>query len=100
MNVCGTESNGSRLNGARPGRARQETLPHRYSNSLPPKIWRRGLVFRRRPTVSQAIRILVVRGLVESRRGSGTYVTRRPEARLATTVGLMLDLDQESGPHL
>jgi GntR family transcriptional regulator, transcriptional repressor for pyruvate dehydrogenase complex len=53
-----------------------------------------------RPTVSQAIRILVVHGLVESRRGSGAYVTRRPEARLATTVGLMLDLDQESVQHL
>jgi GntR family transcriptional regulator, transcriptional repressor for pyruvate dehydrogenase complex len=53
-----------------------------------------------RPTVSQAIRILVVRGLVESRRGSGAYVTRRPEAELATTVGLMLDLDQESVLHL
>jgi GntR family transcriptional regulator, transcriptional repressor for pyruvate dehydrogenase complex len=53
-----------------------------------------------RPTVSQAIRILVVRGLVESRRGSGAYVTRRPEAELATTVGLMLDLDQKSVRHL
>ncbi|MGW3622967.1 FadR/GntR family transcriptional regulator [Streptomyces sp. NPDC000880] len=53
-----------------------------------------------RPTVSQAIRILVVRGLVESRRGSGAYVTRRPEAELATTVGLMLDLNQESVLHL
>jgi GntR family transcriptional repressor for pyruvate dehydrogenase complex len=53
-----------------------------------------------RPTVSQAIRILVVRGLVESRRGSGAYVTRRPEAGLATTVGLMLDIDQDSVLHL
>ena len=53
-----------------------------------------------RPTVSQAIRILVVRGLVESRRGSGAYVTRRPEAELTTTVSLMLDLNQESVQHL
>jgi GntR family transcriptional repressor for pyruvate dehydrogenase complex len=42
----------------------------------------------------------VVRGLVESRRGSGAYVTRRPEAKLAMTVGLMLDLNQESVLHL
>ena len=59
-----------------------------------------GILCSSRPTVSQAIRILVVRGLVESRRGSGAYVTRRPEAELATTVGLMLDLDQESVLHL
>jgi GntR family transcriptional repressor for pyruvate dehydrogenase complex len=44
-----------------------------------------------RPTVSQAIRILVVRGLVESRRGSGAYVTGRPEAELATAVRLKLE---------
>lgn len=59
-----------------------------------------GILCASRPTVSQAIRILVVRGMVESRRGSGAYVTRRPEARFATTVGLMLDLDQESVLHL
>jgi GntR family transcriptional regulator, transcriptional repressor for pyruvate dehydrogenase complex len=53
-----------------------------------------------RPTVSQAIRILVVRGLVESRRGSGAYVTGRPEAELATAVSLMLDLNQESVQYL
>ena len=53
-----------------------------------------------RPTVSQAIRILVVRGLVESRRGSGAYVMRRPEASLAASVDLMLGLNQESVEHL
>ena len=53
-----------------------------------------------RPTVSQAIRTLVVRGLIESRRGSGAYVTSLPEAELATTVSLMLDLNQESVLHL
>lgn len=53
-----------------------------------------------RPTVSQAIRILVVKGLVQSRRGSGAYVTRRPQDSLAASVNLMLDLDRESVPHL
>lgn len=53
-----------------------------------------------RPTVSQAIRILVVKGLVQSRRGSGTYVTRRPQESLAASVNLMLDLDRESVHHL
>lgn len=53
-----------------------------------------------RPTVSQAIRILVVRGLVESRRGSGAYVLRRPEAGLASSMHLMLGLNQESVVHL
>ncbi len=53
-----------------------------------------------RPTVSQAIRILVVKGLVESRRGSGAYVVRRPQESLAASVNLMLDLDQDSVPHL
>jgi len=53
-----------------------------------------------RPTVSQAIRILVVKGLIQSRRGSGTYVTRRPQESLAASVHLMLDLDKESVHHL
>ena len=53
-----------------------------------------------RPTVSQAIRVLVVRGLVESRRGSGAYVRRRPEANLAASVDLMLHLNQDSVAHL
>lgn len=53
-----------------------------------------------RPTVSQAIRMLVVRGLVESRRGSGAYVRRRPEATLAASVDLMLHLNRESLAHL
>jgi len=53
-----------------------------------------------RPTVSQAIRVLVVRGLIESRRGSGAYVRRRPEISLAASVDLMLNLNQESVPHL
>lgn len=49
-----------------------------------------------RPTVSQAIRTLVVRGLIESRRGSGAYVTRRPEAGIAASVDLMLSLNRDS----
>jgi GntR family transcriptional repressor for pyruvate dehydrogenase complex len=53
-----------------------------------------------RPTVSQAIRILVVKGLVDSRRGSGAYVRRKPETSLAATVSLMLSLNQESVGHL
>lgn len=53
-----------------------------------------------RPTVSQAIRILVVRGLIESRRGSGAYVTLEPGKSLAATVTLMLALDEDSAPQL
>jgi GntR family transcriptional regulator, transcriptional repressor for pyruvate dehydrogenase complex len=53
-----------------------------------------------RPTISQAIRILIVKGLVESRRGSGAYVRRKPETSLAATVSLMLSLNQESAAHL
>jgi GntR family transcriptional repressor for pyruvate dehydrogenase complex len=53
-----------------------------------------------RPTVSQAIRILVVKGLVESRRGSGAYIRRKPESSLAATVSLMLSLNEESVAHL
>lgn len=53
-----------------------------------------------RPTVRQAVRMLVVKGLVRSRRGSGTYVTRRPQESFAATVNLMLDLDRESVHHL
>jgi len=49
-----------------------------------------------RPTVSQGIRILVVRGLVDSRRGSGAYVLRRPQDSLAASVDLMLSLDKAS----
>ncbi|MGW6458663.1 FadR/GntR family transcriptional regulator [Streptomyces sp. NPDC055078] len=49
-----------------------------------------------RATVSQAIRVLVVKGLVESRRGSGAYVRLRPEVSLATSMSLMLDVDPDS----
>jgi GntR family transcriptional repressor for pyruvate dehydrogenase complex len=49
-----------------------------------------------RPMVSQAIRILVVRGLIESRRGSGSYVTSRPTGGSK----LLLDLNVVSIPQL
>ena len=58
------------------------------------------ILFTSRPTVSQAIRILIVRGLVESRRGSGAYVLRRPEASLASSMDLMLAMNLESVEHL
>lgn len=58
------------------------------------------LLFTSRPTVSQAIRILIVRGLVESRRGSGAYVLRRPETSLASSMDLMLGINLESVEHL
>jgi len=53
-----------------------------------------------RPTVSQAIRILVVKGLIESRHRSGAFVLRRPEEGLASAVELMATLDAESIPKL
>jgi len=49
-----------------------------------------------RPTVSQALRILSLMGLVEVRHGSGAYVMRRPEAMVTASMTLMLDLDQRS----
>jgi GntR family transcriptional repressor for pyruvate dehydrogenase complex len=49
-----------------------------------------------RPTVSQALRILSLMGLVEIRRGSGAYVLRRPETMVTASVNLMLDLDERS----
>jgi GntR family transcriptional repressor for pyruvate dehydrogenase complex len=53
-----------------------------------------------RPTIRQAIRMLVVKGLIQSQRGSGTYVSRRPHESLAASVHLMLDLDVDSVHHL
>ncbi|MGW6454529.1 FadR/GntR family transcriptional regulator [Streptomyces sp. NPDC055078] len=53
-----------------------------------------------RPTVSQALRTLSLMGLVEIRPGSGAYVVHRPDRVMTATVGLMLDLDRESVPHL
>lgn len=53
-----------------------------------------------RPTVSQAVRILVVKGLIESRHGSGAYVTRRPQAGIAASVDLMLSLNEKSVDQL
>ncbi|MGX1306594.1 GntR family transcriptional repressor for pyruvate dehydrogenase complex [Amorphus suaedae] len=53
-----------------------------------------------RPTVSQAIRILVVKGVVHTRRGSGAFVARRSGEGLAASVNLMLGLDRVSAPHL
>jgi GntR family transcriptional repressor for pyruvate dehydrogenase complex len=53
-----------------------------------------------RPTVSQALRMLSLMGLVEIRRGSGAYVLRRPESMVTASVNLMLDLDERSVGHL
>jgi GntR family transcriptional repressor for pyruvate dehydrogenase complex len=53
-----------------------------------------------RPTVSQALRSLSLMGLIEIRHGSGAYVVRRPQAMVAASVSLMLDLDQHSVDHL
>src|SRR5215831_19008595 len=47
-----------------------------------------------RPMVSQALRMLSLMGLVDIRQGSGAYVLRRPQAMVAASVSLMLDLDQ------
>jgi len=44
--------------------------------------------------------MLVVKGLIQSQRGSGTYVSRRPQESLAASVHLMLDLDVDSVHHL
>jgi GntR family transcriptional repressor for pyruvate dehydrogenase complex len=49
-----------------------------------------------RPTVSQALRRLALMGMVEIRRGSGAYITRRPQAMVTASVSLMLDLDKDS----
>lgn len=53
-----------------------------------------------RPTIRRAMRTLVVKGLIKSQRGSGSYVLRSPEDSLAATVNLMLTLDQSSVQHL
>lgn len=49
-----------------------------------------------RPTVSQALRILAVMGLVEIRPGSGAYVVQNPESMVTASVNLMLDLRPDS----
>ena len=54
-----------------------------------------GIFATSRPTVSQAIRILVVRGLIESRRGSGAYVDK--PARGGTSDNRRLDAGSQSG---
>lgn len=43
-----------------------------------------------RPTVSQAVRTLSLMGVVESRRGSGAYVLRRPVEHSAGGTGLLI----------
>jgi GntR family transcriptional repressor for pyruvate dehydrogenase complex len=50
-----------------------------------------------RPMVSQALRMLSLMGLVEIRRGSGAFVLRRPQAMVAASVGLLLDLHGSVG---
>lgn len=49
-----------------------------------------------RPTISQAIRVLVVRGLIDSRRGSGAYVTVTSELMLVGGTRLLADLNRDS----
>ena len=53
-----------------------------------------------RPTVSQAIRTLALMGLVESRRGSGAYVLRRPDKALGTQGGSLLSPTADNLEHL
>lgn len=49
-----------------------------------------------RPTVSQALRSLAVRGLIEIRPGAGAFVVRKPAAMLDTGMELMLGLEPDS----
>ncbi len=49
-----------------------------------------------RATISQALRILSLMGLVEVRRGSGAYVVRNPARMVAASVDLMLEVHQGS----
>jgi GntR family transcriptional repressor for pyruvate dehydrogenase complex len=53
-----------------------------------------------RATVSQALRMLSVMGMIEIRRGSGAYVLRNPESMVSASVDLMLDLNPASIPQL
>jgi GntR family transcriptional repressor for pyruvate dehydrogenase complex len=53
-----------------------------------------------RPTISQALRRLALMGLVESRRGSGVYITRRPQSTIAASINMMIDLQSGSVGHL
>jgi len=53
-----------------------------------------------RPTVTQAIRNLVLQILVQSRRSSGTFVTPRPQESPASSGNLLFDLESEFGHHL
>jgi GntR family transcriptional repressor for pyruvate dehydrogenase complex len=53
-----------------------------------------------RPTVSQAIRTLSLMGLVESRRGSGAYVLRRPDKAQGTQGGSLLSPTANNLEHL
>ena len=53
-----------------------------------------------RPTVSQAIRTLSLMGLVESRRGSGAYVLRRPDKAVGTQGGSLLSPTADNLEHL
>lgn len=53
-----------------------------------------------RPTVSQAIRSLSLMGLVESRRGSGAYVLRRPDKAQGTQGRSLLSPTADNLEHL
>lgn len=53
-----------------------------------------------RPTISQALRMLSLMGLVEIRPGSGAYVVHKPDRTITASVNLMLDLDKDSVSHL
>ncbi|TCJ38080.1 FadR/GntR family transcriptional regulator [Parafrankia sp. BMG5.11] len=53
-----------------------------------------------RPTVSQAIRTLALMGLVESRRGSGAYVLRRPDKAEGTQGRSLLSPTADNLEHL
>lgn len=53
-----------------------------------------------RSTVSQALRILSVVGLVDIRQGSGVYVRHDPGSMIGASMDLMIDLDPASVAEL
>jgi GntR family transcriptional repressor for pyruvate dehydrogenase complex len=59
-----------------------------------------GLCGASRAVIAQALRSLSLMGLVEIRQGAGAFVARNPQAMVAASVHLMMDLQLGSLEHL
>ena len=76
---------------------RIETGEFAPGDRLPPEAVLAGELELSRPSLREAVRALAMAGVLEVRRGDGTFVTDLRPERLLSAIGSFLDLAQDTG---